>query len=48
MNVKRKRWIAACALIAYSAILIKFVVFKVTYRDFLGSCGHANLELGRR
>jgi glycopeptide antibiotics resistance protein len=28
MNVKRRRWIAACALIAYSAILIKFVVFK--------------------
>jgi glycopeptide antibiotics resistance protein len=28
MNVKRKRWIAACALLAYSAILIKFVVFK--------------------
>jgi glycopeptide antibiotics resistance protein len=28
MNVERKRWIAACALIAYSAILIRFVVFK--------------------
>lgn len=28
MNVKRKHWIAACALLAYSAILIKFVVFK--------------------
>ena len=28
MNVKRRCWIAACALIAYSAILIKFVVFE--------------------
>lgn len=25
---KRWRWLAACALIAYSAILIRFVVFK--------------------
>lgn len=28
VDVKRKRWIAPCALIAYSAILIRFVVFK--------------------
>lgn len=28
MKMKRTRWLAACALIAYSAILIKFVVFK--------------------
>jgi glycopeptide antibiotics resistance protein len=28
MKAKRTRWLAACALIAYSAILIKFVVFK--------------------
>jgi glycopeptide antibiotics resistance protein len=28
MNVKRKRWIAACVLIAYCAVLIRFVVFK--------------------
>jgi len=28
MDEKRKWWIAACALIAYSALLIRFVVFK--------------------
>jgi glycopeptide antibiotics resistance protein len=28
MKAKRTRWLAACALIAYSAILIKLVVFK--------------------
>ena len=28
MKAKRTHWLAACALIAYSAILIKFVVFK--------------------
>jgi glycopeptide antibiotics resistance protein len=28
MKTKRTRWLAACVLIAYSAILIKFVVFK--------------------
>ena len=28
MKAKRTRWLATCALIAYSAILIKFVVFK--------------------
>ena len=28
MKAKQTRWLAACALIAYSAILIKFVVFK--------------------
>lgn len=28
MNTKRKRWLAAGTLIAYSAILIQFVVFK--------------------
>jgi glycopeptide antibiotics resistance protein len=28
MDAKRTRWIAACALIAYSAILIQFIVFK--------------------
>lgn len=28
MKAKLTRWLAACALIAYSAILIKFVVFK--------------------
>jgi glycopeptide antibiotics resistance protein len=28
MKAKRTRWLAACALVAYSAILIKFVVFK--------------------
>ena len=28
MKAKRTRWLAACALIVYSAILIKFVVFK--------------------
>jgi glycopeptide antibiotics resistance protein len=28
MKAKRTRWLAACALIAYSAILIRFVVFK--------------------
>jgi glycopeptide antibiotics resistance protein len=28
MKAKRTRWLAACVLIAYSAILIKFVVFK--------------------
>jgi glycopeptide antibiotics resistance protein len=28
MNAKRTRWLAAFALIAYSAILIKLVVFK--------------------
>ena len=28
MSAKRTRWLTACLLIAYSAILIKFVVFK--------------------
>jgi glycopeptide antibiotics resistance protein len=28
MKAKQTRWLAACALSAYSAILIKFVVFK--------------------
>ena len=28
MKAKRTRWLAACALVAYSAILIQFVVFK--------------------
>ena len=28
MRMKRMRWLAACALIAYGAILIRFVVFK--------------------
>jgi glycopeptide antibiotics resistance protein len=28
MKAKRMRWLTACALIAYYAILIKFVVFK--------------------
>jgi glycopeptide antibiotics resistance protein len=28
MKAERTRWLAACGLIAYSAILIKFVVFK--------------------
>lgn len=28
MNVKARRWIAASALVVYSAILIRFVVFK--------------------
>ena len=28
MKAKRTHWLATCALIAYSAILIKFVVFK--------------------
>ena len=28
MKAERTRWLAACALTAYSAILIKFVVFK--------------------
>jgi len=28
MKAKRTRWLAACALTAYSAILIKIVVFK--------------------
>src|SRR3974390_2812669 len=28
MKAKRTRWLATCALIVYSAILIKFVVFK--------------------
>lgn len=28
MKAKRMRWLAACALIAYGALLIKFVVFK--------------------
>ena len=28
MKAKRTRWLAACALIAYGAILIRFVVFK--------------------
>ncbi len=28
MNDERKRWIAACVLLAYSAILINVVVFK--------------------
>jgi glycopeptide antibiotics resistance protein len=28
MKGKRTRWLAACALIAYSAVLIQFVVFK--------------------
>jgi len=28
MKAERTRWLAACALIAYSVILIKFVVFK--------------------
>jgi glycopeptide antibiotics resistance protein len=28
MSAKRTRWLAACAAIAYSAILIQFVVFK--------------------
>jgi glycopeptide antibiotics resistance protein len=28
MKAKRTRWLSACALIAYSAILIRFVVFK--------------------
>ena len=29
MKAKRMHWLARCALIVYSAILIKFVVFKV-------------------
>jgi glycopeptide antibiotics resistance protein len=36
VNAKRKRWIAACALIAYSAILIRFVVFKAAPVIHLG------------
>jgi glycopeptide antibiotics resistance protein len=28
MKAKRTRWLAACGLIVYSAILIKFIVFK--------------------
>ena len=28
MKAKRTRWLATCALIIYSAVLIKFVVFK--------------------
>jgi len=28
MTAKRTRWLAACALTAYSALLIRFVVFK--------------------
>lgn len=28
MKAKRTRWLAACALIAYSAILVRLVVFK--------------------
>jgi glycopeptide antibiotics resistance protein len=28
MKAERTRWLAACALIAYTAILIRFVVFK--------------------
>ena len=28
MSAKRTRWLAACALIAYSAVLIQLVVFK--------------------
>jgi glycopeptide antibiotics resistance protein len=27
--VKRTRWLAACVLVAYTALLIRFVVFKV-------------------
>jgi glycopeptide antibiotics resistance protein len=36
MNVQRRRWIAACALIAYSAILIRFVVFKAAPVLYIG------------
>lgn len=28
MDVKQRRWLVACSLLAYSAILVKFVVFK--------------------
>ena len=28
MKAKRIRWLAGCALLAYSAILVRFVVFK--------------------
>jgi glycopeptide antibiotics resistance protein len=43
MNAKRTRWLAACALIAYSAVLIQFVVFKAipTLR-----IGHLRLRFG--
>ena len=43
MKAKRTRWMAATALIAYSAILIKFVVFKAipTLR-----IGHLRLRFG--
>ena len=42
MKAKRTHWLAACTLIAYSAILIRFVVFKAipTIR-----IGHMRLRL---
>jgi glycopeptide antibiotics resistance protein len=42
MKAKRTRWLAACALITYSVILIRFVVFKAipTIR-----IGHLRLKL---
>jgi glycopeptide antibiotics resistance protein len=45
VNLKRRRWIAACALIAYSAILIKFVVFKTAPIIHIG---HLRLKFNGR
>jgi len=42
MKAKRTRGLAACALIAYSAILIKFVVFKAVPTIHIG---HLKLRL---
>jgi glycopeptide antibiotics resistance protein len=36
MDKKRRPWIAACALIAYSGLLIRFVVFKAIPTLHLG------------
>ena len=36
MKAKRTQWLATCALIAYSAILIKFVVFKAVPTIHMG------------
>ena len=36
MKAKRTRWLATCALIVYSAILIKFVVFKAVPTIHMG------------
>ena len=45
MDVKRKRFIAGCALTAYSAVLIRFIVFKAAP---MVSIGHLRLKFNGR